>query len=115
MVTGLPREVVITDSDIREAISNSVDNIIDAAREVLETTPPEVLSDVMQRGAFVVGGGALIKGMPELLSETLQFPVYVSDDPLTAVVRGTGIILEDIEAYEEVLIAPDDEQLSPTS
>ena len=115
LVTGLPREVVITDSDIREAISNSVDHIIDAAREVLETTPPEVLSDVMQRGAFIVGGGALINGIPELLSEMLQFPVYVSDDPLTAVVRGTGVILEDIEAYEEVLIASDDEQLSPTS
>ena len=115
LVTGLPREVIITDSDIREAISNSVDHIIDATREVLETTPPEVLSDVMQRGAFVVGGGALIKGMPELLGEMLQFPVYISDDPLTAVVRGTGVILEDIDAYEEILLAPDDEQLSPTS
>ncbi|MFQ5661874.1 MAG: rod shape-determining protein [Candidatus Paceibacteria bacterium] len=115
LVTGLPREVVITDSDIREAISNSVDHIIDATREVLETTPPEVLSDVMQRGAYVVGGGALINGMPELLHDTLKLPVYVADDPLSAVVRGTGIILEDIDAFEEILIESDDEQLSPTS
>ena len=115
LVTGLPREVVITDSDIREAISNSVDHIIDATREVLETTPPEVLSDVMQRGAFVVGGGALINGMPELLHDTLKLPVYVADDPMSAVVRGTGIILEDIDAYDEILIESDDEQLSPTS
>lgn len=115
LITGLPREVIITDSDIREAISNSIDNIIDAIKEVLETTPPEVLSDVMQRGAFVVGGGALINGMQEILSEMLQFPVYVSDDPLTAVVRGTGIILENIDEYKEVLIINDDEQLSPTS
>lgn len=115
LITGLPREVIITDSDIREAISSSIDNIIDAIKEVLETTPPEALSDVMQRGAFLVGGGALIKGMPELLSEMLQFPVYVSDDPLTAVVRGTGVILENMDEYKEVLIISDDEQLSPTS
>lgn len=115
LITGLPREVIITDSDIRKAISSSIDNIIDAIKEVLETTPPEVLSDVIQRGAFLVGGGALIKGMPELLSEILQFPVYVSDDPLTAVVRGTGVILENMDEYKEVLIISDDEQLSPTS
>lgn len=115
LVTGLPREVVITDSDIRDAISNSVDHIIDAIKEVLETTPPEVLSDVMQRGAFLVGGGALIIGMPELLNDILKLSIYVADDPLTAVVRGTGIVLEDMDAYREVLIASEDEQLSPTS
>lgn len=115
LVTGLPREVVITDSDIREAISNSVDHIIDATREVLEITPPEVLSDVVQRGAYIVGGGALINGMPELLHDTLKLPVYIADDPMSAVVRGTGIILEDVDAFEEILIESDDEQLSPTS
>lgn len=115
LVTGLPREVVITDSDIREAISNSIDHIIDAAREVLETTPPEVLSDVMQRGAFVVGGGALINGMSELLADTLKLPIYIADDPMSAVVRGTGIILENIDAFKEVLIESDDEQLFTAS
>lgn len=115
LVTGLPREVIITDSDIREAISNSIDHIIDAIREVLETTPPEVLSDVMQRGAFIVGGGALINGMPELLHEMLKLPVNIADDPMTAIVRGAGIILEHLDEFEEVLIASDDEQLSPTS
>lgn len=115
LVTGLPREVVITDSDIREAISNSVDHIIDATREVLEITPPEVLSDVVQRGAYIVGGGALINGMPELLHDTLKLPVYIADDPMSAVVRGTGIIIEDVDAFEEILIESDDEQLSPTS
>lgn len=115
LVTGLPRQVVITDSDIREAISNSIDHLIDAIKEVLETTPPEVLSDVMQRGSFLVGGGALIKGMPELLNEMLKLPVSVADDPMTAVVRGAGIILEHIDAFEDILIANDDEQLSPTT
>lgn len=114
LVTGLPREVIITDSDIREAISQSVSHIIDATKEVLETTPPEVLSDVMQSGVYLVGGGALIKGMPELLHDLLKLPVHVSDDPLTAVVRGTGIILENMSQFKETLITTDDEQLSPT-
>jgi rod shape-determining protein MreB and related proteins len=114
LVTGLPREVIITDSDIREAISVSVDHLIDAIKEVLESTPPEVLSDVMRRGSFLVGGGALIRGMPELLNEMLKLPVFVADDPMTAVVRGAGIILEHMDALEDVLIANDDEQLSPT-
>ncbi|PIT91084.1 rod shape-determining protein [Candidatus Kaiserbacteria bacterium CG10_big_fil_rev_8_21_14_0_10_49_17] len=113
LVTGLPREVVITDSDIREAISHSVDTLIDAVREVLETTPPEVLSDIMQRGIYLAGGGALIKGLPEVLTEVLHMPVYVSNDPLTTVVRGCGIVLEKIDQYEEALLSHEAD-LSPT-
>lgn len=109
LVTGLPREVIITDADIREAISHSIDSIIEATKEVLETTSPEVLSDIMQQGAFLVGGGALIKGIPELLSDILKVPVRVADDPLTAVVRGTGMVLENISAYREFLVTHDDE------
>lgn len=112
LVTGLPREVVITDADVREAIARSIDVLIDAIKEVVETTPPEVLSDVMQRGVFLVGGGALISRLPEVLTSELKIPVFVADDPLTAVVRGTGMVLEDIPSYEEVLIANEDE-LSP--
>ncbi|MBI2617854.1 rod shape-determining protein [Candidatus Kaiserbacteria bacterium] len=113
LVTGLPREVVITDSDIREAISNSINHLIDAVKEVLETTPPEVLSDVMQRGMYLAGGGALIRGLPEALENVLGIPVYVTDDPLSAVVRGTGIVLENIDLYRETLIENENE-LSPT-
>ncbi|MAF59615.1 MAG: rod shape-determining protein [Candidatus Pacebacteria bacterium] len=113
LVTGLPREVVITDSDIREAISHSIDTLVDSVKEVLETTPPEVLSDVMQRGVYLTGGGALIKGLPELFSQVLKIPVYVANDPLTTVVRGTGIVLEDVDKFIESLIAREDE-LSPT-
>lgn len=115
LVTGLPREVVITDADIREAISGSVDSIIEATKEVLETTPPEVLADIMQQGAYLVGGGALIKGMPQLLAEMLKIPVHVADDPMTAVVRGTGIVLENLEAFQEFLIAVDDAEFTPTT
>jgi rod shape-determining protein MreB and related proteins len=109
LVTGLPKEVIITDSDIREAIGQSVDTLLDASKEVLETTPPELLADIMVSGVFLTGGGALIKGLDELLADHLQIPVHVSDDPLTAVARGTGIILENMEMYKDVLIQNDDE------
>ena len=104
LVTGLPREVVVTDSDIREAMSGSIVGLVDAVKEVIETTPPEVLSDVMSRGIILVGGGALIRGLDELLSQTLHVPVYIANDPLTAVARGAGMILEDMEGFKEVLI-----------
>lgn len=104
VVTGLPREVIITDTDIREAISHSIDSIVEAVRSVLEKTPPEVLADVMQRGIYVSGGGALIPGLGPLLSELMQVPVFVVPDPLRAVVRGAGIVLENLEQYEEILI-----------
>lgn len=104
LVTGLPREVVVTDSDIREAMSGSITGLVDAVKEVIETTPPEVLSDVMSRGIILVGGGALIRGLDELLSQTLHVPVYIANDPLTAVARGAGMILEDMLGFQEVLI-----------
>ncbi len=109
LITGLPREVIITDSDIREAIVGSIDNLVEAAKEVLETTPPEILADVMHRGVHLVGGGALINGLDELLSKALKIPVYIADDPLTAIARGTGIILEDIDKYQDIIIHNEDE------
>ncbi len=114
LITGLPREVIITDSDIREAMGQSIDILLEAAREVMETTPPEILADVMRRGVHLVGGGALIKGLDELLAETLQIPVSVADEPLTAIARGAGIILEDLETYKSVLIENDDDISSST-
>lgn len=109
LVSGLPREVIITDTDVREAIAVSIDSLIETVKRVLETTPPEILSDVMARGVYLTGGGAHIKGLAEVLEEQLKIPVYVADDPLTAVARGTGMILEDVEAYRDVLIANEDE------
>jgi rod shape-determining protein MreB len=104
LVTGLPREAVITDVDIREAMYGSISQLVDAVREVLETTPPEVLADIMQKGMTLSGGGALIKNLPQLLEMQLKVPVTVADDPLTAVARGCGIILEDVTRYKDVLI-----------
>jgi rod shape-determining protein MreB len=109
LITGLPREVVITDSDIREAMGQSVNVLLEAAREVLETTPPEIMADVMRRGVHLVGGGALLKGLDALLEETLKLPVIVADDPLTAIARGAGIILEDLDKYRSVLLESEDD------
>lgn len=109
LITGLPREVVITDSDIREAISSSIDTLVQTSREILETTPPEILADVMHRGVHLVGGGALIKGLDILLTNALKLPVYIAEDPLTAIARGTGIILEDLDKFKDVLIQNEDE------
>lgn len=109
LVTGLPREVVITDADIREAVSQSIDNLIEAVKEVLETTPPEILADVMHRGVYLVGGGALIRGLNVLIEEYAKIPVHIADDPLTAVARGTGVILEDLDRYRDVLIESEDD------
>lgn len=108
LVTGLPKEVVITDADIREAISTSIFTLIDSVKEVLETTPPEVLSDVMARGVVLVGGGAAISGFSELLEDSIRIPIHVANDPMTAVVRGTGIIIGDLDAYDEILIDSDE-------
>jgi len=112
VVTGLPREVVITDTDVREAILGSINTIVESARDVIEKTPPEVLADIMQRGIHLAGGGALIPGVAQLLEEVLKLPVVVVPDPLRAVVRGIGIVLENFELYEELLIQ-NEEELSP--
>lgn len=109
LITGLPREVIITDSDIREAMSASIESLVEATKEVLETTPPEILSDVMQKGIYLIGGGALIKNLDVLLQEYLKIPVRIADDPLTAVARGAGIILENLEDFRDVLIQNEDE------
>lgn len=109
LISGLPREVIVTDSDIREAISQSIDTLIESTKEVLEITPPEIVSDIMQRGIHLSGGGALIKGLAEIIEEYTKIKVHIAPDPLTAVCRGTGIILEKMDMYKDVLIANEDE------
>jgi rod shape-determining protein MreB len=104
VVTGLPREVSITDSDVRDAVATHIDTIVENIRAVLEITPPEVLADIMQRGIHLSGGGALIPGLSSLLEHALQVPVIVVPDPLRAVIRGAGIVIEDLDAYSEILL-----------
>jgi rod shape-determining protein MreB len=109
VVTGLPREVAITDTDVRHAIGQSIDSIVEAVQGVLEETPPEVLADIMQRGIYFAGGGALIPGAAQMLEELIGVPVVTVPDPLRAVIRGTGIVLENLDEYADILISKEDE------
>lgn len=104
VVTGLPREVVITDADVRDAVASKLETIVDSVRSVLEETPPEVMADIMQRGIHLAGGGALIPGLASLLEHALEVPVIVVPDPLRSVIRGAGIVVENLELYEDLLI-----------
>jgi len=92
LITGLPREVIITDSDIREAMRGSVSTLIKAIRETIEMTPPELVADIIHRGIILEGGGSLLRGLDTLIERETHIPVRVAEDPLPAVVRGTGII-----------------------
>ena len=109
VVTGLPKEVIVTDADIREAISPLVDGVVEAVRSVLEQTPPEVMSDIMQKGIYLSGGGALIPGFAPLLESIIRVPVIIVADPLRAVIRGIGVVLENLPIYEPMLIDQNDE------
>lgn len=104
LVTGLPREIVITDAHIRRAMSRSVKAIVSAIKSTIEETPPELVADIMRRGIILAGGGGLLRGLDQLVTEQTDMPIKVIEDPLTAVVRGTGIVLEDIDAVKGVLV-----------
>ncbi|MDO8742141.1 MAG: rod shape-determining protein [bacterium] len=108
LATGLPREIILTDSHVREAISSSLDSLMESMKEVIESTPPELLSDVLQHGVTVFGGGALLRGLPQVLAKMLGVPVRVAADPLTTVVRGAGIVTENPEPYAEFFIDEED-------
>jgi len=103
LVSGLPKEVTITSDQVREALSRSVRIIINNIKTTIEETPPELLSDIMQKGIILAGGGSLLRGLDKLVADQNEMPVRMMEDPLTAVVRGTGLVLEDIEALREVL------------
>ncbi|MBI2589700.1 rod shape-determining protein [Candidatus Berkelbacteria bacterium] len=104
LVSGLPRELLITESQVREALSKSVQQILAAIKVTLEETPPELVADIMLRGITLAGGGALLRGLDRLVQQETGTEVHVAEDPLTAVVRGTGIVLEDLDLLRPVLI-----------
>lgn len=103
LVTGVPKTRVVSSEDVREALRPSVNQIAAAVVRALERTPPELGGDVLERGIMLTGGGALLKGLDEYLRERTELPVFSAEDPLTAVVRGTGSVLEDIDGYMPVL------------
>ncbi len=106
LITGLPREVMVSETEIREALLKIIKLIIENIRSTIEQTPPELAADIYQRGIIMVGGGSLLKGLDKLISAELFIPVQVTDDPLTCVVRGAGIILEDLEHTKDLLLPP---------
>ncbi len=104
LVTGLPKEIILTDNDVRGAMYQTISYIVDSIREVIENTPPEILTDVMKNGIVMTGGGAMIKGLDTLIEMQLKLSVKIAENPLGAVVRGCGIILDNIEDYESLMI-----------
>ena len=94
VISGLPKNITVSEKDLYNAMIDSIANIIEETKKVLETTEPELSSDIINQGIFLTGGGALIKGLDELIEQELGVPVYVAEDPLNAVVKGTGILLE---------------------
>ena len=110
LVTGLPEEILITDGAVREALKKSVNEIVTVVKTAIEETPPELLADIMARGIYLVGGGALLKKMDEFLEKATQIPVRIPEDPLTAVCRGCGVVLENLSKYREVLVPSEKEE-----
>jgi rod shape-determining protein MreB len=104
LVSGLPKEIVIDDEQIRLAIQKSVKQIVEAIRVTMEETPPELIADIMAKGIVLCGGGALLRGLDRLVKEVTHTAVHIADDPLTSVVRGTGLVLEDLETLKTVLV-----------
>ena len=104
LTTGLPQTVNITSAQAEDAMRESIDKIVDVIRQTLERTPPELSSDIMEKGIVLAGGGALIKNLDKLIAERTEMPVYVAESPLDCVVKGTGKTLEDLERLKTVLI-----------
>lgn len=104
LLTGLPKEIKITDANVREAITKPIKLIVDNIKSTIENTPPELVADLYERGMVLTGGGALLKGIDQLISQETKMPVHITDEPLTAVVRGTGKVLDDIAGLKEILL-----------
>ena len=108
LLSGLPREMSVSDEQIREAIGRSVKSIIEHIKSILEITPPELVADIYRHGIFLAGGGAMLNGMDRAISEGTGLQVRIADEPLTAVARGTGFLLEDPQLLKEVALPMDD-------
>lgn len=104
LVAGIPKTIEISSGEIRESLKDTIEQIVDAVKITLEKTPPELSSDILDRGIILTGGGALLNGIDQKLRNETDLPVNVADDPLTSVVRGSGKILDNIDAYMDILI-----------
>lgn len=104
LTTGLPENKIVTSEQVQEAMASSIEKIIDLVKATLEKTPPELASDIIERGIVLTGGGALIKGIDTLISQKIEIPVYVADRPLDCVANGTGKTIEDMDKLRTALI-----------
>jgi rod shape-determining protein MreB len=104
LITGLPEEILISDEDIRRALEKSIKQIINAIKLAIEETPPELLADIMKRGIHLAGGGALLRKLDALITKETKIPTKIIDDPMTAVVRGAGLVLENLDQFHDLLV-----------
>ncbi len=104
LVSGIPKIIEVSSDEIRQAIKDPVNAIVEAVKHALEKTPPELASDILDRGIIMTGGGSLLKGIDQIIRERTNVPVNIAEEPLLSVVRGTGIVLENVKKYEDVLM-----------
>ncbi|MBI5076982.1 rod shape-determining protein [Candidatus Falkowbacteria bacterium] len=110
LISGLPREIIINDYQVRESLANSIATIIDAIKSVLELTPPELVADIYERGIVLCGGGALLRGIDKAVSQETAIPVRVADDPMTCTIRGISLLLEDRTLLERITLPSANEE-----
>lgn len=110
LVTGLPKAISVDSDQIRGALAKSVASIVDSIKMTVEETPPELVADIMDKGIVLAGGGALLKGLDKLVSLNTKMPVHIADDPLTCVVRGAGLVLEDLDKLKQILVTTQHEK-----
>jgi rod shape-determining protein MreB len=104
LVSGIPKTIEVSSDEIRQALKDPVNSIVEAVKRCLEQTPPELAADILERGIILTGGGSLLKGTDQIIREKTNVPVNVAEDPLLSVVKGTGMVLENLKKYEAVLL-----------
>lgn len=110
LISGLPREIIVTETQIREALAPSIRTIVDMIKITLEQTPPEIVADIYERGMVLAGGGALLRGLDRIIVKATQIPVRVAEDPLTCTIRGLGILLEDEKLLTDIKVPLSNEE-----
>jgi len=104
LVTGLPEEILVSNEDIRRAMEKSINQILTEIKTAIEESPPELLADVMANGLYLSGGGSLLRGLDTFIQKETKIPVKIIEDPMTAVVRGAGLVLENLDELHEILV-----------
>lgn len=110
LITGLPEEVVISQTDVKYALERSTNQIVAEIKNTIELTPPELLADIMKKGIALAGGGAQLRGLAELIVKETNIPTYIIEDPMTAVARGAGMVLENLDEFHDVLVETEELQ-----